>query len=371
MPVSLRSLSDKDILSRTLELTRRERAVTLQVLLHLAEIEKRQLHLKEGFPSMFAYCTNGLRYSESAANLRIRTARCVARFPEVYGMLEANQVNPSTVSQISKILTPENGSEVLARIRNKSQREVEAIVAEYDTRAALPRDRVRTVVVRVPVKETIAPVAGEPSPVTGPTPPAGRDCQEIYRCNSGAFDPPPGQSTAGRQGAVQLEARREFKFTSTPAFERKFEKIRSLVSHRLGPDPTYEQIFELAMDCFLEKEDPTARQERREQRKQKATAGSREQRPHRVTAARARHVPACVRDQVFLRDRGQCSYVSPGGRRCGSRHVLQIDHIQPVARGGASTPDNLRLLCAYHNRLECERLMGRSGPREGPVAARP
>jgi 5-methylcytosine-specific restriction endonuclease McrA len=43
--------------------------------------------------------------------------------------------------------------------------------------------------------------------------------------------------------------------------------------------------------------------------------------------------------------------------------VLQIDHIQPVARGGANTIDNLRVLCAYHNRLEAERLMGVGGPR--------
>jgi 5-methylcytosine-specific restriction endonuclease McrA len=39
--------------------------------------------------------------------------------------------------------------------------------------------------------------------------------------------------------------------------------------------------------------------------------------------------------------------------------VLQIDHVKPAARGGANTIDNLRLLCAYHNRLEAERLMGR------------
>ena len=108
MSVSLRSLPDKDILSRTLELTRRERSLTLQVLLHLNEIERRKLHLTQGYASMFAYCTSGLGYSESAANLRIRTARCLARFPEAYSLLDANEVNPSTISQVSKILTPEN-----------------------------------------------------------------------------------------------------------------------------------------------------------------------------------------------------------------------------------------------------------------------
>lgn len=43
---------------------------------------------------------------------------------------------------------------------------------------------------------------------------------------------------------------------------------------------------------------------------------------------------------------------------CGSTEGLQVDHIVPVARGGRGTIGNLRLLCAYHNRLEAERLLG-------------
>lgn len=60
MPLSLRALSDRDILSRTLELTRRERSATLEVLLHLNEIERRQLHLEQGYSSLFDYCTRAL-----------------------------------------------------------------------------------------------------------------------------------------------------------------------------------------------------------------------------------------------------------------------------------------------------------------------
>jgi hypothetical protein len=32
--------------------------------------------------------------------------------------------------------------------------------------------------------------------------------------------------------------------------------------------------------------------------------------------------------------------------------------VTPFARGGPSTPSNLRLLCAQHNRLEAERIYG-------------
>ena len=66
---------------------------------------------------------------------------------------------------------------------------------------------------------------------------------------------------------------------------------------------------------------------------------------------RGRAIPAAVRRQVWERDQGCCSYVDRGsGRRCGSRHQVQIDHILPFALGGSAEPGNLRLLCAAHHR---------------------
>ena len=68
-------------------------------------------------------------------------------------------------------------------------------------------------------------------------------------------------------------------------------------------------------------------------------------------AAAGRAIPAAVRRQVWQRDEGGCSYVDPvSGRRCGSSHLLQVDHIFPYALGGRSDPPNLRLLCFAHHR---------------------
>ena len=64
-----------------------------------------------------------------------------------------------------------------------------------------------------------------------------------------------------------------------------------------------------------------------------------------------RAIPAAVKRQVWERDQGCCSYVDRGsGRRCGSRYLLQVDHVFPYALGGSAEPDNLRLLCAAHHR---------------------
>jgi 5-methylcytosine-specific restriction endonuclease McrA len=61
---------------------------------------------------------------------------------------------------------------------------------------------------------------------------------------------------------------------------------------------------------------------------------------------------------VWERDGGQCTYVSPEGRRCTERQFLEFDHIEPVARGGQASVENTRLRCRSHNQYEAERVFG-------------
>lgn len=58
---------------------------------------------------------------------------------------------------------------------------------------------------------------------------------------------------------------------------------------------------------------------------------------------RREHVPRDVRLAVWRRDGGRCV-------ACGSGFDLQYDHVIPVALGGASTVENLQVLCAACNR---------------------
>ena len=150
---SLSVLSDRELLSRVKDLVSRERAVTLEVLVHLIEVERRRLHVGLGYASMFDYCTRHLGYSSSSAARRIHTARCLRDYPEVLPLLEKNEVNLSTVSLVASILTRENYKDILERIRGKSQKEVEGIVADYRPPVSL-RDRARPVWVAVPPAPT-------------------------------------------------------------------------------------------------------------------------------------------------------------------------------------------------------------------------
>jgi 5-methylcytosine-specific restriction endonuclease McrA len=131
-----------------------------------------------------------------------------------------------------------------------------------------------------------------------------------------------------------------------PEFMASVEKIRALAWHRLPANASLEQLLQLAMNYMIEKEDPLKRSERRAQRKVHAVKPS----------ARVRHIAAAARDDVFARDHGRCTFVGPDGRRCSATTGLQIDHVTPVSLGGKGDPDNLRLLCAAHNRFEAERM---------------
>jgi 5-methylcytosine-specific restriction endonuclease McrA len=54
-------------------------------------------------------------------------------------------------------------------------------------------------------------------------------------------------------------------------------------------------------------------------------------------------IPDDVKQLVWIRDEGRC-------RACGRQDELQYDHIIPIAFGGASSPENLQILCGPCNR---------------------
>ncbi len=71
-----------------------------------------------------------------------------------------------------------------------------------------------------------------------------------------------------------------------------------------------------------------------------------------------RAIPMDLRSFIWRRDGGCCAFVGRDGHRCGSRRKLEFDHIIPLAQGGRTVPENLRLLCRAHNQFEAKRRLG-------------
>jgi hypothetical protein len=271
------------------DLVVRERAVTLEILLHLTEVERRRLHVELGYASMFDYCTRHLRYSSSAASRRIQAARCIRDYPEVYAMLEKNEVNLVTISLVASILNETTAKDLLGKIRGKSQREVEAIACAYRPPIAL-RDRARPVwvaatepVATQPVKigqeGPITPTGGSeisPRLTTGDKPAGGSAATTAASSAGGQTQAPPTTQAQlqvrcqanDNSGPAPLVQKRFIQFLASERFMKKLEKAKALLSNKTT-GPSYEFVLEAALDEFLRDHDPEERKKRRDERDKK------------------------------------------------------------------------------------------------------
>jgi len=80
--------------------------------------------------------------------------------------------------------------------------------------------------------------------------------------------------------------------------------------------------------------------------------------------ARSRYISGATRERELERAGYQCEYTGAGGVRCTARVGLEIDHIEPYAKGGSSGEENLRVLCRAHNLFSASREYGEEFMRE-------
>ena len=140
----LKEISNRELIRNVELLRKKENEVLCELLSHLLEIDERKLYLELGYSSLFSYCTQGLRYSESQAQRRISSARCIKRYPELLTLLRDKEVTLTTVSLISSVINEENKIELLANIESKSREEIDSLLAKYKP-AKVIRDSLRAI----------------------------------------------------------------------------------------------------------------------------------------------------------------------------------------------------------------------------------
>ena len=330
----LEKLEDKTLLSQLRDLLSRENQLLAEILLHLIEVEKRRLFADYGYSSMFSYCTKGLGLTEASAHRRITSARAMLKFPELYQLLAEGKVNCTTVSLISKFLTENNKEELLGSIVGKSVREVEAVVAEQRPVAEKPRERIKVIAHKSVAKSSIK----------GELPLFAEDLSVKDRTFSAE------SSTKSEE----IEKRWQLQFSLGGEQKEKLDWVKAHLSTKYPLGLGLEEMLAELLELYLEKHSPERKQERREKRKQRGNNSMRV-----ASEERSRHIPAELRDAVFVRDGGSCTFIGVDGRSCGSCHGVEVDHIVPFSIGGEHSLSNLRLRCRTHNRLEAERVFGR------------
>jgi hypothetical protein len=331
-------LSDQELLAAAMQLADRERHATVALIRSLMEIDVRRLFLGEGYPSLFAYCTQVLCLSEHAAYNRIEVARAGWRHPRLLDALDQGSINLTVARLLSSHLTPENCERVLEAARHKNKRQVEEIVASLR-----PLPDVPAVVRKLP----------SPPPITTaalPSLPAGRPATAAPTATSPAA--PSNARSAGHPVSPALKPtvtplapeRYKIQFTATRATHDKLRRAQELLRHAVPKgDPA--EIFDRALTLLLQDLERTR------------VAAVGKPRPSRGVAEGSRHIPADVKRAVWARDEGRCAFVGSRGR-CTERGFLEWHHVQPFAAGGQATKDNIELRCRSHNQYEAKLLFG-------------
>src|SRR4051812_18504084 len=103
----MQDLTDTELLAQTEQLAKEERRLSIEVLKHLRELNKRKLFLSLGYASLFDYTVNGLKYSHGAAARRIQAMRLIEDCPQVAQSIQEGSLNLSTVSAVQTFLNRE------------------------------------------------------------------------------------------------------------------------------------------------------------------------------------------------------------------------------------------------------------------------
>lgn len=151
------------------------------------------------------------------------------------------------------------------------------------------------------------------------------------------------------------ESQTEIRFTADQDLMAKLERLRNLLGHK-SDTQSYAGLIEELADLALKKLDPEKKTVRGPQL---PTSEVDVITPERKLESRSRYIPSAVKQAVWRRDGGICSFRDLStGMRCHSRHALQIDHVRAFSMSGTSDVGNLRLLCPAHNQLSAIRTFG-------------
>ena len=302
--MSIASLTDSCLLEKSLGLVAEEKRITLDLIDHLREIERRMLYAELGYSSLFDFCLRYLGLSEGSTHRRISSMRLIRDVPSVRASVASGRITLSTATTLNsffqaekrrgKRMTSTDKEGVIQQVAGLSKRECDAKLFEISP-LSLPREKERVI------------------------------------------------------SATETEIR----FIADQELMQMLGELKGLLAHRLTSGANGEII-----KCALAELIAGLK---------KAKMGNGDggsvgdntvlavQNPAAGLASVAAvpglrtGLPSSLRREVWSRAGGRCEFHTPDHKRCFSRFALEIDHILPVFQGGSGGLDNLRLVCRIHN----------------------
>lgn len=346
LALELGKVSDQELHSRMLAISKTEQQTTLEVLVHLHEVFVRHLYAKKSYASLWDYTVRALGYGESQASERIKAMQLMFRASEVKEALETGKLNLTQAAMAERHLRTEE-KEKNTRV---SAREVRELIVELagktkrETEKALFSLRPLET---TPVKETIRPVSEEISEVRFPVTEETRQAIERY------------WELNGRCPLSEM-------FTTCLTFLLKTKD--PMQKHQMEGDVTTKGENLQRPLTTTAKDQPAPVKTEKQDLPYPAEAHEQDQKNElpllldkvdegQIDSHRSRYISMKSRREVLKRSQGCCEHIDPEtSLRCQSRYLIQFDHIYPYALGGTSESSNIRALCSMHNRYLAKKI---------------
>lgn len=304
---------DSTLLDEVKSLVRREKEIVVEVIQYLKEIERRRLHLERGYSSMFAFATVFLGYSEAEAHIRIQAARLTQSIPEATQFIESGELSLSVAASAQSHFRKEN----------------------------LRRKELGKPVLNIQEKREVLEL------VTGAS---RREAEHSLNIH------------------FSQQSTKKLQFEAAPELMAKIERLMNLMAHK-NFDRDLGRMVEILVDAELERyehkngqswtlkelEKPSLDQRITTTEVAKANESNQQTLGNLMIdtkgiSKRNRYIPRKTRTRVWANYKGECTYQDPlTGRKCQTKHGIQIDHKIAFSKGGTHSAENLTLLCASHN----------------------
>ncbi len=314
--------TNEELLTALTTLRDQEVRSQIDILWHLHEVQRREMDLERGHSSLYEFALTELGFSKDQAYARIRACEILALYPEIEEDLLALRLCQTSLmlaqvtfrgedlfrkkAKLSK-LTNEEKIAVIDRLRKGSVGDVKRILIE-----CFPHLR--------------------------------QDIEETRPLKDG---------------------RTQIKFSASPELMAKFNRLKDIWAHT-NFERKWEPFFERMVDLALAKCDVKSDVKRdvkaepgseRQAKSRPEPQEKAEQTQFPVGLNRRPHVQITVKRRLQNEAQYRCQYVDPAnGRRCSCTHGLEIDHIKPLALGGESTIDNMRIYCRAHNQHAAKKM---------------
>ncbi|MBL6989904.1 MAG: HNH endonuclease [Bacteriovoracaceae bacterium] len=236
------SLNDKQLLVNTKTFVKKESEISVKILEHLAEIERRKLFCDLSYSSLFSYCLGELGFSEQEAFRRIDAMRLAKKMPEVKAGLNNGNLSLTNTNMISSLfkkseITEDDKIRIVKDVEGMTKKECEAKIDK--------------------IKDDL-----------GITPPPKNE-----------------KKSKEQNGGIRLH------LSLSKKTAKKFEKLKGLLAHQ--KDHSTEELLNLMLDNMIEKT------EKKKFKSQKKTS----QKP---SNKQTRYIDKATRDEVYTRAHGKC-----------------------------------------------------------------